>query len=387
MKNTIKSFRVFNFTYYFYLAVFVGFTMPYLKHLGFSATKVGLYMSIIYLFGMFGQFFMGYICDLKSIIKAIYIICIIALTFFVYVLFHVHSQILIGLTLAFIGFFQSPSFALLDCWVLETSPYTREHFGSVRAFGSIGWGLCTLIVGKIIDITSYDIIPYLFVSTSIFVLIIAILSEDAEKTSKTASINIHDIKELLKDKVYLHLVIIFLLCYISFQSIVMVTIMMLTEFSGKAWDIGLFTFIASWSEIPILLGATKLREKIDIKKLLVVSTIFFTIRATLTYFATSAVYIIILSSTQMFSFGIFIFISKYLVDEISPDHLKTSSQTIMIASSSGLSGLISSNTTGILIDTIGISNTIVVSVLISMTALILSIWYYNLHKHRGLSIE
>ena len=36
----------------------------------------------------------------------------------------------------------------LDSWILESHEIVKNTFGPIRAFGSIGWGISTLVVGK-----------------------------------------------------------------------------------------------------------------------------------------------------------------------------------------------------------------------------------------------
>lgn len=72
MTTIINHFQYIYFVFYFTIAIFSGFTIPYLNSLDFSNTEVGFMMSLLYLSGVIGQSLTGYICDVKGTIKKIF---------------------------------------------------------------------------------------------------------------------------------------------------------------------------------------------------------------------------------------------------------------------------------------------------------------------------
>lgn len=383
MNSLINRFKNMYFIFSFTIAIFAGFTIPYLNGLGFSNTQVGFMMALLYFSGIIGQTITGYICDLKRTIKKVFFLWMILLSALVFFLFKISNPIWISIFLIMIGFFQSSVFALIDSWILESDATVNRNFGPIRAFGSIGWGISTLIFGKLIDNLGWGIVgfSYLFF-TSIFFLI-SFNTKDAKHVvhdKHENSITINSLIALIKNKYYVFLIIIFFLLYSSFHVIGMFSVILIEEFGGTKAHIGLFLLIAAFSEVPMLLNAKKIMEKFDCTVLLIISSAFFFIRTFLTAFTSSVFLLISLSVLQMISFSILIFISKYLIDEVSPKHLKTSSQTIAIAFSSSLSGIISLNLSGYLADVIGIQKMMLVISSLCMIAFILSIKYHKQRK-------
>lgn len=378
MSSTTKHFKTLYFFFFFTIAIFSGFTVAYLNSLGFNATQVGFFMSLLYFFGFLGQSITGYICDVKNTIKKVYLLWMIILATLIFFFFKVHVPVKQAIFISIIGFFQSSVLALLDSWVLESNAAIKKNFGPIRAFGSIGWGISTLIFGRIIDRLGWNIIGVLYIVFAFIVLIIAYYIKDAkhEKHEEAdGNLTITTLKELLKNKRYMQLITIFFLLYMSFHAVGMFSVILIENFGGNKSDIGLFLLVAAFSEVPILLNAKRIMKKLNLPMLLVISSAFFLLRTLLTAFSNSVFSIILLSTLQMLSFSILVFIAKYLIDEVSPDNLKTSSQTIAMAVSGGLSGIISLNLSGYLADKLGIQNLLFVLTGLCTIALILSVRY------------
>lgn len=378
MSSTTKHFKTLYFFFFFTIAIFSGFTVAYLNSLGFNATQVGFFMSLLYFFGFLGQSITGYICDVKNTIKKVYLLWMIILATLIFFFFKVHVPVKQAIFISIIGFFQSSVLALLDSWVLESNTAIKKNFGPIRAFGSIGWGISTLIFGRIIDKLGWNIIGVLYIVFAFIVLIIAYYIKDAkhEKHEEAdGNLTIATLKELLKNKRYMQLITIFFLLYMSFHAVGMFSVILIENFGGNKSDIGLFLLVAAFSEVPILLNAKRIMKKLNLPMLLVISSAFFLLRTLLTAFSNSVFSIILLSTLQMLSFSILVFIAKYLIDEVSPDNLKTSSQTIAMAVSGGLSGIISLNLSGYLADKLGIQNLLFVLTGLCTIALILSVRY------------
>ncbi|WP_432403131.1 MFS transporter [Wukongibacter sp. M2B1] len=380
MTAIINHFQYIYFVFYFTIAIFSAFTIPYLNSLNFSNTEVGFMMSLLYLSGVVGQSLTGYACDLKGTIKKVFFLWMIFLATSVFIFFKLDSYIGLIVFISIIGCFQSSVFALLDSWVMESHEIVKNTFGPIRAFGSIGWGISTLIVGKMIDKLGWGIIGKLYIVFTFILLLISYRARDAKHDvhdMDTDPITFESLKILQKNRKYISLLVIFFLLYFSFHAIGMFSVILIDDFGGTKTHIGLFWLLTALSEVPILLNAKKLMKKLKPSFLLIVSSFFFFLRTLLTAFTNSVISIILLSLLQILSFSILIFISKYLIDDVSPSHLKTSSQTIATAFSSGLSGIIAFNLSGYLADKIGTKNMLFFVSSLCIIAFILSIKYYR----------
>ena len=140
-KNKKLMFSITNFLSY--IAEGVGYCMliTYLISIGYTATQRSMMISFGALLSIFFQFLVGYLCDKNKTIRRYIIYSYIVYSIVVIVLyayntynFYVHF-VLVALNAVMFRI----NMGLLDSWVLESGEQCKTNYGSIRAFGSIGW--------------------------------------------------------------------------------------------------------------------------------------------------------------------------------------------------------------------------------------------------------
>ncbi|SCY43640.1 Sugar phosphate permease [Alkaliphilus peptidifermentans DSM 18978] len=380
MGASLKQFQKMYFIFYFTIATFWAFAVPYLNSLEISNTKIGVIISLMIFAGVIGQFITGYLCDIKNTIKKIFIVYMILLCCSVALFFQSQNITYIIILISIIGFFQSSVMALGDSWVLESSSEIKENFGSIRALGSAGWGIAAVFVGKVIDKTGWHSLYIIYIICTVVLFFTLLNMQDAKGKSNGVNplepITSREIKELFFNKQYIQLLVIFFLLFSALQAVGMFSQIIINNYGGTKFQVGLYLFVAAFSEIPILFLAKLLRVRYKLSQLLIFSSFALTFRMILVAFSSNISLIIALGSFQIVTFSIIVFISKYLIDEISPAKLKTMSQMIAMAVYMGLSGIFSTTLSGWLADVIGIKNMLIFQGVLCFFAFLLSLRYH-----------
>lgn len=377
MKGKIRNLQKMYFFFEAIIVVSLGFTVPYLKKLGLSNSEVGFYMSIMMLCGILGQFITGYICDLKKTIKKVFLILTLMLSIAVSLIYRIQLVEIKLMILPIIGFLQSSMMSLIDSWVLESSEIVKKNYGLVRAFGSLGWGLSAIIIGRCIDQFGWESLITAHLVLSILLIWMVIKVDDVNKAANTGEhkVSLKHVKIMLSNGRYVTIVVIFLLLFMAMQAFSMFVPILIEEYGGDKSDIGLFFMIAAFSEIPMFLYSKKLMEKLRASKLLIICCLVFFIKMLITAFAQNANMLVAIGLFQMFTYTLATFTAKQLIDEVSPDNLKTSAQTIAMGIYLGVSGFVSYNLSGTLADYIGIKNTLIIQSGLCLAAFLMSIYY------------
>lgn len=383
IKGNIKGFKTTYFAFNFVITMFSGFLIPYLKHLNITNSYIGIIMAIMTVSGILGQVFTGYLCDLKNTIKSIFIIWegILGILVFVFSVINNNLNLLIFLLFC-LGFIQSALCSLIDSWIMENEE-AKSRFGPIRAYGSIGAGIASIIFGYLTDRMGWNII---FITYPIFMLALILITTRAKDINKVDSkpsneekiknnISLNDVITLLSNKRYIYLVTIFLILFMSLKVITMFSVLNIKNISDENWYLGTFTFITAVSEIPIFLFSPKIMKKINAYRLLIIASIFFIIRILLVAFSSNVYTIVFSGIFHMTTFSFIALSSKYLIDEISPARLRTTSQmlsmAIYLSFGDGMASLIS----GIMSDTIGNFNTLLIFCFMCGVSFIMSIVY------------
>lgn len=366
------------FVYYFTMAVFWAFVVPYLNSLGLDNTRIGMIASLMILAGVLGQFITGYICDVKGTIKKVFIVAMLVLCISITLFFQSQSIGYIIGCIIFIGFFQSSTMGLADSWVLESGSEIKDNFGGIRALGSAGWGISAILVGLLIDRFGWNIIYILYIIMTIILLKVLSKMEDAkgDKADLTEGVTIKDIKTLLSNKSYIKLLIILFLLFSGLHSVGTFSPIIIQNYGGAKFHVGLYLFVAAGSEIPMLFYAKSLRTKYKLTGLLVFAALIMMIRMVLVAYSNSIVTVVALGAMQIITFSIIVFISKYLIDEVSSPKTKTMAQMVGMAIYHGLSGIFSTAISGWMADNFGMKEMLLFQAALCFLAVLLSLSYH-----------
>ncbi len=288
------------------------------------------------------------------------------------------------------GFLRSSIVSLTDSWILEIDPTVKENYGKVRAFGSLGWGISAIIIGKWIDSMGWTSLGYVHLVLSVILLLTVMSVKDVEKSSDPESkVTMTHLKSLLMNRNYIYIVTLFTLLFISMQMYAMFMPLLIEAKGGGQVEIGMFFMISSFSEIPMFFFTKKLIEKMRVTKILIISSVAFVIKLSIAAFAGQIFLLVSIGAMNIVTFTLTLFAAKQLVDEVSPDNLKTSAQTIAMSIYFGVSGFIAYNFGGLISDQIGIKSTLILQAAICLIAVAMSVRYHvrGLEKDHAVQVQ
>ena len=110
------------------------------------------------------------------------------------------------------------------------------------------------------------------------------------------------------------------------------------------------TSIAAMVELPAMALFLPLSKKISYRNILCISCTFFFLKVTCMFFAGNMIQVYLAQCLQFCSYGLFIPASAYFMNSILPTEDKTKGQAALGIFTFGLSGLLSSLLSGIMLD-------------------------------------
>ncbi len=362
-----------------YIAYAVSYTqmLPFLSDVGYSSSEKGLILSGAAVISIIGQFLFGYLCDkYKTVKKMFYLTTIL----FILIVTWAYSVTEIAfffhlITLSLMGGFFRIVVGLLDSWTIERDPLLQKNFGIIRAFGSIGWIIGAPFTVYALNQGGYGSIGLNVGIFSILTLLIGYTMGDAQKIAHQAPIKLSDIKQLLKKKQYIILLVILTLINVVLYADAYTIVNKILALGGTTTDISNKWVLQAFMELPLFFLGSVLYKRFSAKTLLMVGIFMFMVRFILSALATSAAQLVLISATQLVTFPFILLSSKLLIDSESPAHLKSTGQLLGLAMYSGLSALISPLISGYLVDWIGTDQTLIFFGLLCLVPLGLSLWY------------
>ena len=372
----------------FYITTFIGtvfsnaYMQPYLMRLGYDPIEIGVLTAGISFVAILSPIIVGFLCDkFKTVKKAFNVILIIltlaALLFYqttekVFFLHLIHYSLLGGLW--------TTMMTIQDTWAIGIDDFFKERYGTIRAFGAIGWMVGNLIGSWYIGRYGYDALGWALASLAIFNLVYTMFLPDIKRDSNVASARLRDLKELFKSREYVLIVLIFLFINMMSRADGLAIIDKMVRLGGGVEMIGLRNSLQAFAELPLFFAGAILLRKFGDFKLLMFGTVMLIIRFIGFSFVQTPELIIAVSLTQLCTFPLITIASRTLVDGASPDNLKSSGQTIAVAIYGGIPSFVAPILTGYLIKHQGTDNTLMAVTGFGVIALMLGVVYSRIKK-------
>ena len=364
-------FKIIYFFLFFGIATIGGMLIPFLQYKGFEPIQIGSLISLYTLIGLIGLFSVGYFCDKLKTIKKVLLpsLIITTITGSIAVLFSKGAIFYIGFFL--MGLFSAILGSLCDSWVMESDENTKEKFGNIRAFGSVGWAFGVLSVGFIISNFGYKYVTFLYIGMLLVATFASFKLKDVIKNS-SGSISF---KLLLKNKDYIFTIITLLIICIGFRGYLQLIPYGIARAGGDTSNLGVFNFICSVSEIAMMILCNKIMHKLSPDKLLILSPIGVLIQMLVLYFVPNIYAIYLSGLLQVFTYPIILIVGRTMIDRVCPVNLKTTSQLIGFALSNNLGVIIGSFVVGLLIEYFNIEKAILIMMVVVCFGILISIFY------------
>lgn len=369
--------KIFAFTI-MYLCIYMAFSIgttqfiPFLTDLGFNAAQRGFLLSSISITTIIFQMIVGYLSDKYKTVKKFFMLTMTCYALTTYFFYHttVSNFAYVFIMLALNGGFFNLMFGVSDNWVLESEAKVSQSFSFIRAFGSLGWGIGSVMLALILEKYSYTGIASFVALFSGICLTAAAFVEDANKAS-TDEIKLHDVIELGKNRRYVLLVIILFLIF-SINVVNTYTVIdKMIALNASAADIGRKWLVSATAEIPMFFLGSYFVKKINNRNLLKIASAVYCIQFILLALISDVNLMIGLMVLQFFTYPMAMIASKGLIYECSSEKLKSTAQLVAMSVYNGVSALLIPSICGIITQYAGVNVTLLFGALLGMSAFLL----------------
>lgn len=313
---------------------------------GYTTSQIALIYAVIPIFQILTQLLVGYLSDRFDTVKKlmIYLIAFASIMAFFFYSLEVQFYIL-HFALGIISqSFTASAVEFSDVWVMGSDKNTRDRYGFIRSFGSLGWSVGSYLLAQIIINLGYSGLAKIILLLSALILLIVSTITESERHVESKDIKeatkISDIIILVKDKYYLSSILIVFSIFMASNMSSFVLIDKSLSLGGSVLTIGLINVVAAGSEIPLLIFGNKILDRIGIMNMLIIGIIAYAIQFLLYFLSNSNELLIIISAMQFVSLPFYNIAIKNLMFEMSPDHLKSTGQLTGPAIVSGTTSII-----------------------------------------------
>ena len=338
------------FIYFGVLGIFLPYFNLYCYHIGFSGFQIGALSALRSIALVLFPLVWGALADRLNKRKPIYILCIgISTAIWSLFLFTVEFWPMLLITI-FYGMFYAPIISFLEAFTMDVLGKEKKSYGRIRVWGSISFITMVLVLGKIIDIYSVEIIVILILAGSILLTIgsIRVPAIQPPKKDRMAP----GAGSLLRRRVIIFLFCAFMMlvshgAYYGFFSIHLTNLGFDGTFIGICWA------LASTAEILVMVRSEKLFNRFSIENVLTFSFIIAAIRWLILFFASSPAVILVSQILHAFTYGAFHMASILYIDRLAPQQAKTTGQAVNNAVTYGLGLMVGFFVNGYLYELMG----------------------------------
>jgi PPP family 3-phenylpropionic acid transporter len=376
---------ILGFQYFLYFGV-MGIFLPYFNlycyHLDFTGFQIGALSAIRSFALVLCPPIWGFIADRFQTRRPIYIFCnFISTIIWVFYFFTTDFWAMLVITVIY-GIFYSPIISFLEAFTMDVLGKEKKSYGRLRAWGTIAFITSVIVLGRIIDLYSIEIILVLIFAVSIAQAVISIKIPGVQIKKQTSfSVNT---KVLVSSRFIVFLFCAFLMLvshgtYYGFYSIHLENLGYGNTFIGISWA------LASVAEILVMINSDSIFKRFSTDNVLVFSFMVAALRWFGLFFAVSPAALLLLQIFHAVTYGTFHVASILYIDSLTPDETKTLGQAVNNATTYGLGLMVGFFINGYLFETIGLFKLFMISSFIALGGGVLLKCSQTMDRRSGLS--
>ncbi|CQR23717.1 major facilitator superfamily sugar transporter [Streptococcus varani] len=350
--------------------------IPYMAQMGYSSLERSYALSAYAVLTILLQLFFGFLSNAFQTSKWISLVSLFLLGFFASLLFGLNqdSLVLVVLLVGFCGGLVNSLCSLIDTWIMGVNLTMAENLSRLKVFGSIGWTLGSLSSTLLINYFGFKGITLAVLTFTLGILSFSRRLPDSchqrRKDPETVSA-----VNLIKNKPYLFLVFILFLLYGLVVANTGIVVDKMLALEASQFEISLKWAMGSLLEIPMYFYSMKLIHKYGNQHLLLLSSAIFVLQFLGFSLAQGSLYIVLFSSLQALTTPIILITSKFLIAELVPVNLQSSSQMIAMSIYMGGSSLLTPLISGYLGSWLGFNLTLALYAFLALVIFIsLYLW-------------
>lgn len=347
-----RYFQLFYFVYFAAGSGFASFRSAYLREVGFSGSEIGFIGFLIPVCGLVAQPIWGVLSDVWGVEKQL-LIASVLVTGGVVLVYPLGIPAGIGLfalasATAVFAAFRAPVRPVANALVLSTG----LDYGTVRAFGSIAFGVSILVAGSLVSALGTEIVFYVYAGGMAVVAALLWRVPDSESPPST-SLGV-EAAELLRNRQFAALLVAAFLMGAMMSTSGSYFSIFMREVGGGDALTGVALALKTVAEALVFFYATRL--SLPYRTLLVVGCLAHAVTF-LAYAATGATPVVLAVQLLLgVGYASFYLAAVTVTAEVSPETLQSTAQTFLTAFGLGGGAAAGELLAGSLLDAFGVQS-------------------------------
>lgn len=319
--------KVLYFLLYAAIAIFIPFANIYYKNIGLTGVQIGWLITTGPLVGAIVTPIWGLLVDRLGRLRIVLTIAVTGSIIFVLLISTVKDFLAILILSAIFNIFVNAIMPLVDNYTLTMLGSDRQQYGAIRVWGTIGFLVISLVSGSILGLTGLKGIFWGY-AAMLLLTIPAIVKLPSIQTHLGQAV-FRGFSQMMRQKVWIILAVCVVLVmianisWINFLSLAMKSINASDTLIGMVWSIG------ALSELPAMLFGQRLLRKWGSRALVGLGFFFYGLRMLLFSSISQPEWALAINILHGLCFGIYWIGAVNYVNEIAPEGLRATSQSLL----------------------------------------------------------
>lgn len=360
-------------------AIIWGYTAVYLGHYGYSSGVVGLVTGAGAVISVLLQPLLAYMVKKGRNLttgKLLFVLKIIAIAVALWMWGEPSGKWTVAILFMILAAIEVTIPSMLSTLAMNhVNSGHRINYGAARGLGSVAYALASFALGYLVKQMEIRWFALLYVVFSLFFLLFCVLFRETPETvgSENSLSALEEQKQMGIMKKYpflLYFLVGTVLLFMGHNMINIFLVNIIEEVGGNSENLGVAIAIAATLELPIMAYFNRLAEKIDVRKLLVFSSVCFLVKCILTYLSGNLMMIYLAQTVQIAAFGLFTPASVHFINVFMKRKDSGIGQALLGAFSLGLGGALGNVIGGFVLERFGASGMLLVTILLSASGLL-----------------
>jgi len=369
-KKHFTGFAVLQISYWCFHASFICYASAFFLHNGIGNTAVSLLLAGYMLCSFLGSIVWGSVCDALGTNKKVFILGLTVsavLIGFIYVF--CRNVALMSVVYPLLGFFFLPQSANSEAWLLSSCHHDQKIYGQIRSTPSMVYAVWAAIVGRLIDVKGYWVMPLGAAAFFVAVIAAALVLPDAvpARGVQRSRLSRRDLAMLFSNRAYRRLVALLFLVGLAIAPINNLKIVVLESVGGTVTHVGLDSFASALTQVPFIMLAGWF-ARIPLRTRYAVMTVMPLLMIMMCLFAVSPAMVIAGSVAYNAAYGILLPTMREVTEKNVQGNLRNLGHSLSDAVFTSFSGVVSLMYAGAIVDGLGVKAMLTVCALIAAAA-------------------
>ncbi len=371
-KKQFFGFAALEISYWCFHASFICYASAFFLDNGISNTAVSLLLAGYMLCSFIGSIVWGSVCDALGTNKKVFLLGLTVSAALIGIIYVFGGNLaLMAVVYPLLGFFFVPQAANSEAWLLSACHHDQKIYGYIRSTPSMAYAVWAAIIGRLIDVKGYVVMPIGAAAYFVAVIAAALVLPDSVpvKSGSRARFSRKELAALFSNQAYRRLVVVLFLVGLAIAPVNNLKIIVLESVGGTVTHVGLDSFASALTQVPFIMLAGWL-SRIPLRTRYTVMTVMPLMMILLCLFAVSPAMVIMGSVVYNVAYGVLLPTMREVTERNVQESLRNLGHSLSDAVFTSFSGVVSLIYAGAIVDGLGVKAMLLLSVLIAGAAVL-----------------